>query len=117
MLPVFVPLHGHVLTKLEELQQEIEELKQPAPAAAAAVAEAPLPVPPASWPARDGINHPRPPENEQPPKKRRHIDHGRPPAIDMDGDMQVEEKKEVKEERDVQSELAHWFSPATPFLP
>ena len=40
-----------------------------------------------------------------------------PPAIDMDGEMQVEEKKEVKEERDVQWELAHWFSHDAPFLP
>ena len=55
-------------------------------------------------------------QDEQPQKKRRHVD-DRPPAIDMDGDMQVEEKKEVKEERDVQWELTHWFSPAAPFLP
>ena len=32
LLPVFVPLNGNVLTKLEELQHEKEELKQPAPA-------------------------------------------------------------------------------------
>ena len=31
--------------------------------------------------------------------------------------MQVDEKKEAKEERDVQWELAHWFSPDAPFLP
>ena len=120
MLPVFVPLHGHVLTKMEELQQEIAELKQPAPAAAAAaVAEVILPVPPAAWPAHNVLNHPRPPDLqvEQLQNKRRHIDYGRLPAIDMDGDMQVEDKKEVKEEHDVQSELAHWFSPGAPFLP
>ena len=83
--------------------------------------EVPLPVPPAAWPAHNVLNHSRPPdlqvEQLQPHKKRRHIDHGRPPAIDMDGEMQVEEKKEVKEERDVQWELSHWFSHAAPFLP
>ena len=66
-------------------------------------------------------------QDEQPDKKRRHVldrasaaaaaasAHGH--AIDMDGDMQVEERKEVKEERGVQWELAHWFNPAAPFLP
>ena len=110
MLPVFVPLHDHVLTKLKELQHEIDDLNQPALSAESADAD------------RVVHNHPRHPadlqvEQMQPHKKRRHIDHGEPPAIDMDGEMQVEEKKEVKEERDVQWELAHWFSPAAPFLP
>ena len=43
LLPVFVPLNGNVLTKLEEPQQEKEELKRPAPAAAAAVGLSSLP--------------------------------------------------------------------------
>ena len=126
MLPVFVPLNGNVLTKLEELQQEKEELqkemKQPAPAADAA-AEVAIPSP-AAPPARDVHNHPPlDMQDEQPHKKRRHVRRRAPVAaasahaIDMDGDMQVEERKEATEERGVQWELAHWFSPAAPFLP
>ena len=62
-------------------------------------------------------NHPLPDvQGEQPQKKRIHVD-GLPPVIDMDGDMQIEERNEVKEERDVQWELTHWFSHAAPFLP
>ena len=119
MLPVFVPLNGNVIAKLEELQQEIDELQHAPAAADDAAAEVP-PPPPAAPPARDVHNHPRPPphvQDEQSQKKRRHVDHGRRPVIDMDGDMQVEEKQEAKEERDVQWELAHWFSHAAPFLP
>ena len=76
-----------------------------------------LPPPPAALPARDVRNHPRPPhsQEERPQKKRRHVD-GRPTAIHMDGDMQVDEKQEAKEERDMQWELAQWFSLAAPFL-
>ena len=106
MLPVFVPLNGNVLAKLEELQQEIEELQHAPAAADDAAAEVP-PAPPAAPPARDVHNRPRPPphvQDERPQKKRRHIDGWRS-AIDMDGDMQVEEKKKVKEEREVQWEL------------
>ena len=65
MLPVFVPLHDHILTKLEELQQEIEELKQPAPSSSAPaddVPEVPLSVPPAAWPANNVLNQSRPPD-------------------------------------------------------
>ena len=78
-----------------------------------------LPLPPAALPARDVNNHPRPDSRARrtAAEEKKTCRHGRPPAIDMDGDMQVEEKKEVKEERDVQWELAHWFSPAAPFLP
>ena len=120
MLPVFVPLNDNVHNKLEELKQEIEELqyerKQPASASSAAAAEM-YPPHPAGPPARDGNKLPHPDlQDERSQKKRRHVV-GRPPAIDMDGDMQVEEKKEVKEERNVQWELAHWFNPAAPFLP
>ena len=126
MLPVFVPLNGNVLAKLEELQQEKEELqkemKQPAPAADPAQ-ELAIPSP-ATPSAGDGHNHPPPDmQDEQPQKKRRHVLDRAPAAaasahaIDMDGAMQVEERKEVKEERGVQWELAHWFSPAAPFLP
>ena len=98
---------------LEDLKQEIQELKRPNPAAAADVAAEMPPLPPAALPA-----HPPPDlQDVQPQNKRRHVDDSRPPVIDMDGDMQVEEKKEVKEERDVQWELAHWFSHAAPFLP
>ena len=80
-------------------------------------------------PARDEYNHPHPDiqDQEQPQKKRRRVEDRPPPApaaadaaahaIDMDGAMHVEEKKETKEERDVQWELAHWFSPDAPFLP
>ena len=91
-------------------------IKQPAPSAYAA---APMPPPPLSaLPAREGNTHPRPHhmEDEQLHTKRRHVADGRLPAIDMDGDMQVEEKKEDKEERDVQCELEHRFSHAAPFL-
>ena len=103
MLPVFVPLNDNVIRKLEELRQE-------------------------HWPDPADADHQPSPDHvqdEQPPKKRRRIYHDRPPAIDMDGDrnnMQVEEKKEAKEdvmeeeEHDVQWELAHWFSPTAPFL-
>ena len=109
MLPVFVPLNDNVHNKLEELKQEIEELQY-------AAAEM-HPSPPSRLPARYGNNHPHPDmQDERPQKERRGVD-GPHPAIDMDGDMQVEEKKEVKEERDVQWELAHWFNPAAPFLP
>ena len=125
MLPVFLPLNGNVLAKLEELQQEKEELqkemKQPAPAADPAQ-ELAIPSP-AAPSAGDGHNHPPPDmQDEQPQRKRRHVLDRAPAAasahaIDMDGAMQVEERKEAKEERGVQWELAHWFSPAAPFLP
>ena len=118
MLPVFVPLHGHVLTKLEELQQEIEELNAASSSRRSAAAES-LPFLPACT-AQRWVNHPPPDLQVEQLSRRRKEDistTARPPAIDMDGAMQVEEKKEVKEERDVQWELAHWFSPAAPFLP
>ena len=126
MLPVFVPLNGNVLTKLEELQQEKEELKQPAPPAAAAAVEL------SSLPQ---LQHPHAMSTiirlltcKTKSSRIRKEDMSTTSAsccsssaaahaIDMDGAMQVEEKKEAKEERDVQWELAHWFSPAAPFLP
>ena len=120
MLPVFVPLNGNVLTGLEELKEEIEELQhernQPAPSSTNAAVDLPPPPPDASSPCNI-INHPPPDvQGEQPQKKRRHVD-CLPPVIDIDGDMQIEERNEFKEERDVQWELAHWFSHAVPFLP
>ena len=76
MLPVFVPLNGNVIAKLEELQKEKEELqkemKQPAPAAYPAK-ELAIPSP-ATPSACDGHNHPPPDmQDEQPQKKRRHV--------------------------------------------
>lgn len=126
LLPVFIPLNGNVLTKLEDLQQEKEELEQPAPPAASAAVP---PLLPYAAPARDEYNHPHPDiqDQEQPQNKRRRVEDCQPPAasaaaasahaIDMDGAMHVEEKKEAKEERDVQWELTHWFSHDAPFLP
>ena len=123
MLPVFVPLNSNVLAKLEDLQQEKEELqkemKYPAPATDSAHD---LVIPsPATPSAGDGHNHPPPDmQDEQPQRKRIHVLDRAPAAahaIDMDGAMQVEERKEATEERGVQWELAQWFIPAAPFLP
>ena len=68
MLPVFVPLNGNVLTKLEELQQEIEELKQPAPPAASAAVP---PLLPYAAPARDEYNHPHPDMQDKSSRRRK----------------------------------------------
>lgn len=124
LTPVFVALNPDITLHINELVNEIKELAEveaerklpPAP---------PHPVPPYPPPrhhaadaAASGVKRPHPDHPKETARKRLAVPAPASPSfLDiMDVGVNVDEKKEEREECDLQWEMDHWFSPTAPRL-